>query len=74
MIDPSRWARGPAFDAILSCGRVEEDDAWRTFNMGVGMCLIVPEGTAEACASVVPDARPIGRVVAGETGVVHGRL
>ena len=74
VIDPSRWDRGPVFERILASGRVPEDDAWRTFNMGIGMCLIVPQRTAPAVCAQVADARVIGRVVAGEPGVRFGEL
>ncbi len=69
VVDAGTWDRGPAFDAILSSGRVDADDAWRTFNMGIGMCLIVPAERAGEVAGVVADARVIGRVEAGVDGV-----
>lgn len=74
VVDPSSWEPGAAFAAILASGRVTEADAWRTFNMGIGMCLVVPAGRAEACAEIVPGARVIGRVEAGPEGVRHGSL
>lgn len=69
VLDAGAWERGPAFEAILASGRVPADDAWRTFNMGVGMCLIVPPGRAGDAIAAVEDARVIGRVEAGTDGV-----
>lgn len=69
VLDAGTWDRGPAFDAILASGRVDADDAWRTFNMGIGMCLIVPAERAGEVAGVVADARVIGRVETGVDGV-----
>lgn len=70
-VDPSAWERGPAFDALLAGGRVDEHEAWSTFNMGLGMCLVVAPEDAGRVADLVPDARPVGRVVAGPPGVTR---
>ena len=69
VLDRSRWEAGPAIDAVIATGRVAEDEAWRTFNMGLGMCVVVaPESRAAAIASL-DDAREVGRVVVGDDGV-----
>ena len=57
------WEPGPAIAAVLASGRVDEEEAWRTFNMGLGMCAIVADG--DAAAAAVDDGRLVGRVVAG---------
>jgi phosphoribosylformylglycinamidine cyclo-ligase len=64
------WQPGPAIAAVLASGRVNEDEAWRTFNMGLGMCAIVADG--EAAAARVDGARVVGRVAAGEGVRVAG--
>jgi phosphoribosylformylglycinamidine cyclo-ligase len=69
VIDPARWQLPQALQAIRDSGRVAETDAWNTFNMGIGLCLIAP---AEAEADVlarIPDARVIGSVAPGSSGV-----
>jgi phosphoribosylformylglycinamidine cyclo-ligase len=55
---------------------VPADDAYRTFNMGIGMVLIV--SAADVAGTVArlreagePDVRVIGTVTAGEPGVVY---
>jgi phosphoribosylformylglycinamidine cyclo-ligase len=58
------WEPGPAIGAVLATGRVAADEAWRTFNMGLGMCAIARDG--DAAAAAVDGARVVGRVVAGE--------
>ena len=58
------WELGPAIEAVLATGRVDEDEAWRTFNMGLGMCAIAGDGDAAAAAA--DGARVVGRVAAGE--------
>jgi phosphoribosylformylglycinamidine cyclo-ligase len=74
LIDASRWERGAVFERILESGRVDEDDAWRTFNMGIGMCVIVPPDAVDAARAVAGDARVIGRVESGPEGVRFGGL
>ena len=71
-VDPAAWDRGPAYDALLAGGRVDEEEAWSTFNMGLGMCLVVAPEDAARVSAHVPDARPVGRVVAGPPGVTRG--
>ncbi len=51
---------------------MNEDEAWSTFNMGLGMCLVVaPERVADVLARI-PDAREVGRVAPGDPGVTRG--
>ena len=57
------WEPGAAIAAVLDTGRVAEEEAWRTFNMGLGMCAIVADG--DAAAAAVGGGRVVGRVVAG---------
>lgn len=71
-IHPGAWERGPAYDALLAGGRVDEDEAWSTFNMGLGMCLIVDPSQVSAVTAQVDDAREVGRVESGPPGVIRG--
>ena len=71
-VDTAAWERGPAHDALLSGGRVDADEAWRTFNMGLGMCVIVDPSQVAAVTAEVADAREVGRVEPGPPGVIHG--
>jgi phosphoribosylformylglycinamidine cyclo-ligase len=68
-LDAGSWEPGAAVAAVLATGRVDEEDAWRTFNMGLGMCVVVPEPEAEAALTALGDARRVGTVVAGPPGV-----
>jgi phosphoribosylformylglycinamidine cyclo-ligase len=40
-LDPLSWPRQPIFDLLQKLGAIPEDDLRRTFNLGVGMVLIV---------------------------------
>ncbi len=60
----------PVFDLIACAGNIPERDMFNTFNMGVGMSLIVSADTADAAVSVLKEegvgAYGIGEIVAGE--------
>ena len=67
--------RTPAlFDLIAETGNIPERDMFNTFNMGVGMCVIVSKDDADKALDVLKaqgeDAYLIGEVVEGNEGVV----
>jgi len=43
----SRWERPILFNVLQEAGNVERDEMYRTFNMGIGMVLVVDEHEAE---------------------------
>ena len=62
-IERSTWNIPPVFTAIQKAGGVHLEEMWRTFNMGVGMVVIVPPDVpAIAAAAGIPVWR-IGEVV-----------
>ncbi len=62
-IERSTWNIPPIFTAIQQAGGVHLEEMWRTFNMGVGMVVIVPADVpAIAAAAGIPVWR-IGEVV-----------
>ena len=62
------------FDLIAEAGNIPERDMFNTFNMGVGMCMIVDCDDADTALSVLKeqgeDAYVIGEVVEGSEGVI----
>jgi phosphoribosylformylglycinamidine cyclo-ligase len=64
VVDPAAWERPPVF-AWLDEHGVPEEEQRRVFNLGIGMCAVVPAGNAEAAGLPV-----VGRVEAGVEGVV----
>ncbi len=46
VISKSSWETPPIFQLIQQYGNVPEDDMFRTFNMGIGLTLIVNQGEA----------------------------
>ena len=62
-VERSTWSIPPIFGAIQRAGGVHLEEMWRTFNMGVGMVVIVPAGTPSIeTAAGIPVWR-IGEVI-----------
>ena len=55
-IDPRSWQRPPVFDWLQDAGAIEEHEMLRTFNCGIGMCVVVPETGAAAVQAALADA------------------
>lgn len=70
-IDTARWTVPPLFTFLEERGRIERREMYRVFNMGIGMVLIVPEGSAGLMASGELRWQPfrIGTVAAGNREV-----
>ncbi len=64
----------PIFDLIAKQGNIPERDMFNTYNMGVGMSIVVPADEAELALSVLreqgEDAYIIGAIEAGEQKVI----
>ena len=63
----------PVFDLIAKVGSIPERDMFNTFNMGVGMSIVVSKEDAEAALSVLrennEDAYIMGRIIKSEEKV-----
>ena len=64
----------PIFDLIARTGRIPERDMFNTFNMGVGMSVVVPKDQADRALAILKeqgeDAYILGEIVQGEEKVV----
>jgi phosphoribosylformylglycinamidine cyclo-ligase len=69
------WEIPPVFKVLAERGEVPEDDLWRTFNMGVGMVLIVPSKKLKRVLEHLREAGcqgfPMGTIVKGDRGVEY---
>lgn len=65
-LDTAQWTRPTIFGDVSARG-VDEDDMRRTFNLGIGFCLVVDPAGVEAvlAATATHDSRVIGRVHPG---------
>jgi phosphoribosylformylglycinamidine cyclo-ligase len=46
IVEKGTWAIPPVFSTLVAAARLAEDEAYRTFNMGIGMTLMVRPGDA----------------------------
>ena len=64
----------PIFDLIAKFGNIPERDMFNTYNMGVGMSIVVPANEVELAIETLKqngqDAYVIGEIVAGDEGVI----
>jgi phosphoribosylformylglycinamidine cyclo-ligase len=67
-IDRTAWEVPPLFRLIQERGNIDEEEMFRTFNMGIGIVLAVAAEDAEAARSRLPGSLVVGEVVGG-TGV-----
>ncbi len=64
----------PIFDLLAKTGNVPERDMFNTFNMGVGMSIVLDKNDADKAVEILKaageDAYIIGEVVSGDEGVI----
>ena len=64
----------PIFDLIASWGNIPERDMFNTYNMGVGMSVVVPAEQVELALTILrsngEDAYVIGKITTGDEKVV----
>ncbi len=73
-IDRGRWTVPPLFAWLVAAGGVPREDAWRTFNMGMGLLAIAAPGDVDGLLSALraageSGAAVVGRIVAGDRTV-----
>ncbi len=69
VIDTARWTVPAIFQHIEKGGKVDHEEMYQVFNMGIGMAVVVAEKDAKAVAAKLK-ARVIGRIERGN-GVVR---
>jgi phosphoribosylformylglycinamidine cyclo-ligase len=75
VIDLGSWPVLPIFEHLEKLGNVGRDEMLRTFNMGLGMLLVIPAQKFKKAESVLDRAgeKPytVGRIVKGERKVMY---
>ncbi|RJL30976.1 phosphoribosylformylglycinamidine cyclo-ligase [Bailinhaonella thermotolerans] len=70
VLNRSSWIVPPIFQVLQGHGGVPDEEMDRTFNLGVGMCAIVPRESADAAIALLADrglpAWVLGDVIPGE--------
>ena len=74
VIDRSAVRVLPIFDLIAKAGNVSERDMFNTYNMGVGMSIVVPAAEADKAIEILKangeDAYLIGKIVESDEEIV----
>ena len=74
VIDRSAVKTPPVFDLLKKKGNIPERDMFNTFNMGVGMSLVVQKDSADAAVSILSaageDAYIIGEITEGDEKII----
>jgi len=72
-IDTTAWPVPPIFTILARGGRIARDEMFATFNMGVGLAVVVPQDRAglavDICGANGADGWIIGEIAPGERGV-----
>jgi phosphoribosylformylglycinamidine cyclo-ligase len=76
VVERSAWRVPPIFEWLQRTGRIPDDDMMRTFNMGIGLVMVVAKDDADALLAGLReagerDAGVIGAIREGARGVVY---
>jgi phosphoribosylformylglycinamidine cyclo-ligase len=73
LVETASWGVPPLFEHLQQLGNVERDEMYRTFNMGIGMILVMPAERYKRAKAMLDRAGEkhhlIGRIVKGERKV-----
>ncbi len=75
VIEMGSWQVPPIFEHLQQLGNVPQDEMLRTFNMGIGMLLVVPSKKFKKAQTVLERAGEkaftVGRIVKGDRKVLY---
>lgn len=75
LIEMGSWPVLPIFEHMQKIGNIEQAEMMRTFNMGIGMILVVPAKKFKKVQSILDRASEkghvIGRIVKGDRKVIY---
>ena len=63
-VETGSWPVPPIFTLIQQRGDIPDEEMVRTFNLGIGLTFVVHPSLAEAAVAAIPEAVPLGKVVA----------
>jgi phosphoribosylformylglycinamidine cyclo-ligase len=69
VIERGRWPEPPIFKLIQQQGRVPDLEMFRTFNMGLGMMVVIAAKDLDKAQHLLLELRAVGRLVAGQKTV-----
>ncbi len=73
VVQTNAWNPPPLFQLLAHLGQVNREEMYHTFNMGIGLVIVVSQATVEHVRCLLPEALPIGFIKEGE-GVMLGDI
>jgi len=74
-VEKGTWPVLPVFEHLRALGNISDQEMYRTFNMGIGMILVVPLARFKKVQSILErlgeKGYTIGRIVKGERKVIY---
>ena len=75
IVEIHSWPVLPIFQHLQAIGNVPDDDMMRTFNMGIGMILVVPSAKFKKAQTILDrcgeKGYTIGRIIKGDRRVTY---
>jgi len=75
VIEMGSWQVPPIFEHLQQLGNVPQEEMLRTFNMGLGMLLVIPSKKFKKAQTVLERAGEkaftVGRIVKGDRKVMY---
>ncbi|MBK9214537.1 MAG: hypothetical protein IPM59_02910 [Chloracidobacterium sp.] len=72
-INRGSWPEPPIFGLMQRLGNVDDQEMFRTFNMGIGMVIVCDEANRSVIADRFNDCYEIGRIIPGTVDVQISR-
>ena len=70
-----RVCTSPLFEHLQQLGNVDQDEMFRTFNMGIGIIVVIPGEQMKKAKAILNRANErfclMGRIVRGERKVIY---
>jgi phosphoribosylformylglycinamidine cyclo-ligase len=67
-IESNSWELPPLFAQLVAWSGIGYEEAYRVWNMGIGMVLVIPEAAVDGALTTLPEAVLIGRLTERPTG------
>jgi len=71
VIETTAWQVPPLFTLIARLGKVAPEEMYRTFNMGVGMVLVLAPEAADQAHQLLPELLTVGSITEGSGVTFH---
>jgi phosphoribosylformylglycinamidine cyclo-ligase len=75
LVERGTWPTQPIFEHLQQIGKIPSEEMLRTFNMGIGMLIVVPAKKFKKAETLLERAGEkfysVGRIVKGERKVMY---